>query len=508
MEQFNVFSLKGFKRIFQGLWILFFLFGNLMPQTWAGHSSDEALREQGVIYRKQKDFNEAITCFIPLAEKNDARAQHNVAFCYYELGDQQAAYNWYKKASEQGFQPSLRNLNRMNLMDLLLPNEVMLCMVDSLSLADFSRFSRVSKRTHAVFESRISQTNFLTSNAVYAADFRSFFKEVIFDPPPQAIRLKYLMEADSGSIEVHFRDSNHLRAIVEKTPLIQPDSFEDVYFVRDTKVEDGKEFIATEDSFHRRFFVHVQADNPVNLSGKLTLTLNLELHCPSDSSFKDLESSGNFRLTMRTDDDLVSHKVGHDLAAAIETFDEPLLQQITAEGIRQLEDQKQRRHLHPALFPSLLELCPNVCFVHDPDDIFEIHPVDMLRSSGKIEDFPIIYVGGSIDHITSLKQDLPAIFSISYIDLSRTTPGIYCLGALTIQKRFKVSASGNLAITGEMHLPDYYVDITAEKNLWKIDLNYSPEHHFMMLAGDYSGSPSEAYWHAILRFREREPLIP
>ena len=108
-----------------------------------------------------------------------------------------------------------------------------------LPLKDLHRFKQVSQRGCTIFKSMVYGTDFLTSDMPYARDVRSIFKDVTFEPMPEAIRWVFFIDIDNnGSIEVHFRDPKHLRKIGEKTPLIHTAGR--IYFVHNPVAEDGE----------------------------------------------------------------------------------------------------------------------------------------------------------------------------------------------------------------------------------------------------------------------------
>jgi len=103
-----------------------------------------------------------------------------------------------------------------------------------------------------VVKATVTRTNFLTSRSPYALQFLSLFKGVQFEPQPKQIRLVQQARVLSGSIQVRFRDSKHLKDIIEEVPLIRV--IERLYFVHDESVQDGEELVSTEAEIKRNYF--------------------------------------------------------------------------------------------------------------------------------------------------------------------------------------------------------------------------------------------------------------
>ena len=99
-------------------------FNSLLASQDFTDPHEETLYKRGIDYRNAGKVHQAIDCFLPLAKKDFVRAQHNLAMQYYALGNEVAAYKWFKRASDLSFSPSRKNLRLMNLIDLLLPNEI------------------------------------------------------------------------------------------------------------------------------------------------------------------------------------------------------------------------------------------------------------------------------------------------------------------------------------------------------------------------------------------------
>lgn len=220
-----------------------------------GEEAEETLYKQGLTYLDERKFKAAVDCFFPLAEKGYVNCQHNLAFCLYNLGEKKEVYRWYLRAADQGFQPSKNNLTKMNLLDLLLPNELLTHVTSFLTLEERINFQMLSRRTSSVFISAITKTNLLTSANPYAKDLYSRFVNVRFEPMPKAIKLSRLAKSN-GSIEVHFCDVDHLKEIVEETPSINVYGENKLYFVRDQAATCVTELVATDGDLQTGYFTY------------------------------------------------------------------------------------------------------------------------------------------------------------------------------------------------------------------------------------------------------------
>jgi len=86
----------------------------LGPALGSVQNEDE-LYQEGVRLRKAEQYQEAITCFQPLANKGDPKAQHNMGSCYYHMSQKQDAQIWWEKAADQGLEAARANLEKLKL---------------------------------------------------------------------------------------------------------------------------------------------------------------------------------------------------------------------------------------------------------------------------------------------------------------------------------------------------------------------------------------------------------
>lgn len=433
---------------------LYSLNGIASPPLEFKEEAEEELYQQGRTHQTEKKFKDAIDCYQPLAKKKYVKAQHNLAFCHFELGNEMEAYRWYSSASNQEFEPSRRNLDRMNLLCLLLPDELLSHVASCLGLKHLSHFGRLSRRAHRVFRGLITTTDFLSSEHPFAIDFFSIFRDVEFDPKPKAIRLGFLAKAEEGSLEIHFRDPKHLRAIVEETPQVEAKQI--VYFVQDDKVKDGHELVPTEGELKRKYFISVRADSPLNPKGKATLPLRTIFPPRTNVNSLSLNVKGGFCCAP-----LNAYENAHVLATMIETFDEHLYKTRTADANQLFKDRKTSRLQFPQYFPDFFELCPEACIV--TTSALEVKQTDHVSANQ-----PLIYISPSIATLEELRLTLPEFShsTICYIDPHCSQSGVYCLGPLYLQKGFELFTESNFSMTGKIFLPDHSLTITSKESIW------------------------------------------
>jgi len=150
-----------------------------------------------------------------------------------------------------------------------------------------------------------------------------------------------------GSIEVHFRDSKHLRHIVEETPLIRAKGR--VYFVRNQTTQDGDEIVPTKGRLERNYFLNFFADGPLKAKGVIRHDLLFSIHLPRKSDFNDVVVK--MKGGMSTGD-LPAYADAFALTTTIETFDNQLFKIRTADAFQLLADRRQSRIDSPHCYPN------------------------------------------------------------------------------------------------------------------------------------------------------------
>jgi hypothetical protein len=422
----------------------------------------EGMYRQGLLYRDgkegyEKDLTRAGAHFFPLAYEGDVKAQHNLAMVYYQWGNYGMAYQWLKKAADQNFQPSINNLGRMNLLCLLLPNDILSHVASFFRMEEVACFNLVSYRSHRVITSTITSTNFLTSSSPYALKFLSYFEKVDVIPKPSQLRLVQFAKAWEGSIEVRFRDSKHLKEIVEATPKIEA-SKNRILFVRDQSVEDGEEIMPTIGTLERNYFIHFVADAPLKARGKISHTLPLPIHLPRASDFNDVLCNVKGGMAMG---DLPAYSDANALARAIDTFDGQLFKIRTADAYQLLEDRRLDRKTSSRRYPPLNEVCPNACLI-------TTSPLEIKQNDYIYSQQPFIYIARSTSDLFDLQSELPDYkCSISYVDSDCIQPGVYCNGPLVLNKGFEVYCEGDITIAGNLSGYGYNnLEIVTKGSFW------------------------------------------
>ena len=429
---------------------------NLIASQDFKEKSEEDLYQLGLAYRNAGNIPMAIDCFLPLAEKGYPRAQHNLAMKYLDQNKGQEAYRWFKCASDQNFRPSTKNLGLMNLLDILLPEEMLSHITSFLNMKDLSSFRLVSRRAQRIADSQILHTDYLNSETHFARDFLSLFSKVVFEPEPQSIKVARYAIARDSSMEVYFRDSAHLRNIVEQTPLIKAAAKEKVYYVRDESVEDGKELILLQGGkLDQGYFIRIISDSPVKLKGELKLSC--EMYLPKNSDFSGMKYHGK-GISMG---ELNAYYKANQLAAVIDSYEDELFKIRTEDAYELLEDRVNSRRSYPESFPDISDLCSER-FLLVSGSTVKVEQKDYIQATK-----PLIYIANSISKLKKLRKNLPEFgTSIGYINYQFSDPGVYCEGPLTLVKGFKISTDTHMSMCGSMVLPDYNITFNAKEGIW------------------------------------------
>lgn len=393
-----------------------------------------ALYNNGIKHRDDKKFAQAKECFLPLAEKGIVKAEHNLAMCFYSMSvgnidAETSAYVYFKRAAKRGFEPSQRNVRKLNLFDILLSEDCFISTALFLGLQDLSHLGRRSRRAYGIFKRLLAETNFLTSPHGYAVNFRSRVGNIRFEPQPQEVRLLPLAKVENGSV-VRFFDPENLRATVDRERPFLFQAGDNVYFVCDPSVAHGEERVPQGGQIQRSYFINVVADKPVKISGQVTLPLGMSL--PHQSDFTGLVAKGKALSSI--------HKEGHTLAALLETFDEELYRR-TGEASTLLEEyERAERQLDLTSFR--LTATP---------------PARILKRALITAGHPIVCVAKSITDLNLLLAKF-SLFSprpICYVNPRSANPGVYCRGPLSLVNQVEFFSEGYLTITGNVNLPNH-----------------------------------------------------
>jgi hypothetical protein len=488
---------------FRGVWakqyyfyvvISFFLILMNTISASEPHESETDLFQKGLELAKNRKWLEAINCFKPLAEQtfnppeDRAIPAHNLALCYFQSGNEFEAYHWFQVAravTAYRFEPSRRSLERMNLLFLLLPYEVLTNIVSYFTMQDLSRFNTVSLRANRAVILAVTHTNFITSKSPYARQFIWRLREVQFvmqddqfDPLSIQLRLVQQAKVTNGSIEVHFRDPKHLRDIVERIPRIEVK--ERLYFVHDRNAKDFEELVPTEGDIEIGYFFYFTAKFPVRVTGVIPDELPYPIYFSKPVEQYKLSlgckggiSSGNLR----------SYTGAHYLSSALEKFNNQLLVERTADVYQLLEDRKTSRQQESWKYPSFFDLCPNVCVISGSE-------VEMTHTDIVCAKKPFIYIAKSIPEITDLQNRLQDFtLSISFIDPECSQSGVYCDDPLDLKRGFDIFTHSDLTLSGTINLPDHFLTLRTNGNFWCWTLNLHAEAFFIRSKKSFNAGP-------------------
>ena len=280
------------------------------------------------------------------------------------------------------------------------------------------------------------------------------FRNVIFSPGPHAIKLKNSISVKDGNLEIHFRDPNHLRVLLEEFPSLNANQ---IYFVQDAEIEDGKEFIHVNGAVTVSKFVHVMSDSPLKVSGDLSLPYSMFL--PLKSDFNDLSArmeKGGINIG------IAGYEEGMLLANTLENFDPNILGTKTQEGLKLFEERKRNREEHPENYPKrLADICPKRFVLSDGHVV--MNQKDYLHSES-----PIIYIAPSTSEIADVKTQLIPFRSggINFINPYSKDKGIYAAENIYLKRGIELISDKNLLLAGEIVMPDYNLSIIATQGIW------------------------------------------
>lgn len=419
--------------------------------------AEEAIYKKGVAYQKEKKWDEAIECFKPLAEKQYVEAQHYLAFCLFKVGENMQAYSWARQASNHGFRASKKDLERMNLMDLLLPIELVTRIVSYFSIEDIPQFNLVSRRAYKAVRASVTGTNFLTSKKPYAVHFRSLFSNIHFEPQPTALRFCLEAKVENGSLEVHFRDRKHLKSIVSETPLMEVE--DRLYFVHDVHAKDSKELVASNGVVNSQYVIYFSADTPLKVTGNLSRNLTHNIRFPKGSDLSALSITNQRSVGFGS---LTTYSNACELLRAIKTFDEQLWETKTEEAFNLLKDRSESRRQKPVEYPEWQTICPDAALITAAK--LSITQRDYIAANK-----PLIYMASSIPNMLKLQGKLPTFsHPILYVNPTCAKSRVYCDGPLEVQKGFEISTPGDLTVGGSIKLQNYNLKFNVGGAIWLV----------------------------------------
>ena len=395
-------------------------------------------------------FEDLYMVKLPLVEKEQRWFQttkRGVLVAYNNYGvflserNVQEAAPYYKTAADQGFTPALRNYSFLLRDHKADPRQVRLYLKMAGLLGEF----------------RAPENGFAAGLLYEPPSLEEVFQNVRFDKQPHCIKLKKLVSVKNGNLEVHFRDSDHLRSLIEEYPELKADQ---IYYTHDLEIQDGEEFVAQGGELSRGEFTHIMADEPLNFEGRLDL--NYSVVFPKGSNWDKLDVTiKSSALGSSQSTGLSNYEEAMDLANTLETFDQRLFQTRTKEAERLFEERRRNRLEHPEDYPDLLKICPGAYLIANAD--IEITQIDSLCS----ESF-LYYFAPSLREVKELKEKLPAFSSdgIFVINKLLQQSGVYSRKPLGVRKGFKVLSRRDLCLAGTFVLQEYNICFESINSMW------------------------------------------
>tara|TARA_R110002050_G_scaffold57442_1_gene129504 strand:- start:67053 stop:68654 length:1602 start_codon:yes stop_codon:yes gene_type:complete len=426
--------------------------------------------------RKNGDLDEAIKLFEPLLESGDSSLQqksmHNLGSCYHRMGNQQKAYFWFKEAASQGFAPSKRNLEKLDLLNVFLPPEILRNVISFLPVSSMAVFAGTSQRNYHATGEVLSKVDFLTFKD---PTVEGLFEGTEVTPAPKALRLSRNKKIKGSSVEIHFRDTAHLRRIA--TEFSQVSVSDNIYYVYDAEVKDGEEFQADDGNVTKsEWFFRYESDDPLVMIGTLDLPISLSL--PRGSNTDGLEA--NIRRGMSTGE-LSEYVNGHELADTLDEFDRALFHARTASAGALLDERVRHRAEYPHLYPSLMDRCPEVLVISSGDSYTKTQG-DYIDSEGLL-----FHMAPSREEMGDLLSAYPELGqSILCIncraDDGFVGSGIYAKKPLKLTKYYSIKSSEDLVISGAIEIDDASLMIESKRDAYFLN-HFIRIGHLMKMKG-------------------------
>lgn len=436
--------------------------------------TEEELYQEGVRLRnaakssrqlgeRTRLFEEAQKYFLPLAQKGGLKAAHNLAHCAYFLKDDETAYKWFSFAAQRGFEPSSNNLNKLDLFNLLLPNELILKIASYLKMKDFGNFEQVSTRVY-----QICQLPGLKGGL----DLQVLLKNITFTPPvPEGAISIENMISTRGGMRVHFRDTDHLAGLIKKVPEVKAKA---VFFVRDLTVEDGKEFrpYNTNAPIVRSQFLYVKSPVDKVDFGSVPLCCSMFFLQPLTPELRNLSvKSGRKGIEAQVYNALVLSFANNatELIGALGNFNEANLVEYSEKAFGLLQGRHNERKEHPERFPTFDQVSQN--FIVGSDKDLEIHERDYVEARGG----KLIYAASFFHQLGVLEETFPTVMQggIAYIDPSLRRYGVFSHRGCVLEKGFVLKTQGSVAMSGELLMRDnespthnFHLYIQLDGKLW------------------------------------------
>ncbi len=414
---------------------LAFFFGVFISLSHASDGlqrSDQAYYDEGVVLRKAGRYDQAKKCFSAAVFAQDGmpavKALYNLGHISYLEGRIQDAALWFAQS---------------NLAHIALTGEA---------------FQPAVKGSQVLLQGSVLSF-FSPAKELFSApnrDIRDLFTKVIFSSIPRAISLKDSFVVKGGDLEVHFRDADHLRAIVTASPLF---SGKNTYYVVDPDVEDGKEFQAVGGTGYWEKFVHVEGDEGLELKGSIPY-LPFTLVLPKGAEHGGLSMrGGTFQKGLFSLDDSLR------LLSYLGDISDENIRAQKEEALALLAERRLDRLTHPEKYPSLGEVSPERGLLSD--GTIKESQGDYIRSGEKP-----FYVAPSKALMLLLIKDVPIFLNkLFFINPNLSCDGIYTATPVEVERGFTVESDKNLLTYGKFALENYNVQLISRESMWLMATN-------------------------------------
>ncbi|MFN7709459.1 MAG: hypothetical protein ACK5O7_00640 [Holosporales bacterium] len=407
---------------------------------------DEIRALPGARLMAQGQYQVALAVLTPLAERNDLGAQRGCGICYQQLGDHPRSYEWYRRAAERGCLISAEKIADLGLWDHVLPQRVLTAVLQYLSMEDISNSKNVCATWHKTALDVIAETDFLHSTAAFAGEWRQeVLRDFEFHPEPEALRFGHYLQFTGPIIEIHFRDTHHLRSLVGKCKV----SFNDhsIRYVRNPEVKDGEEFVPYDEDIYRCPALFVDSPEPMEIKGTLGRSYRVALQ-------KLVGMEGGTHIHAFTLSDL---SPALSLADALDDLEKTNYNANIIYASRLLA--KAGFENREKLFEGIQAIGSSLIIFHYGK--LMIDATHVLRSTKRL-----IYLGRDYRDIMFLKDDLPSLNYTCCIDPCLTKPGLLIEGDLKATPCIRIRCTDDMALMGDISLPDFSAVIKSKTHMW------------------------------------------
>lgn len=394
-------------------------------------------------------LGDAISIFKPLAEKNDSRpgfakAQHNLAHCHFLMRDFPASLNFFRLAKDQGLEASARNLGKFPFV-LTMPDELLIHTATFLDIKSLLNLMQSSKQLYRDCHMALPLMNFLTADGKVLLPG---FESVIFNHAPKSVQVRRQVKT-KGNVELHFKDLNHLKEIGGRFPYVKSKR---THFVFDPEANHANE-IQSDGALESSLVIHVIADQPLQMTGRLRTKFSIVLPTKSDAFGFSYKGSGIFTngpiLPTQSDAEM--------LAVTFQLLSDEAVALKTAQAKQMLDTRRAYRAQNPQLYPEFSELAPRPG-IYSPTHPIAINPRDDLQANS------LFYIAASQAEIDNVTAELPGKFSDKIFLVHPNLRGVYFSGDLKVERGFEISTEGDFFMVGRIELPDYNLKIFSERS--------------------------------------------